>query len=71
MATYLRVTVRREIVLTEMDATMPHSHEKDRKKLMAKPSVMYSGKELWSDIAKYKGYRLRVKTLYGSIQDPD
>jgi len=61
----------REIVVTEMDATMLHSQEKDRKKLMVKLGVMYSGKELESDTAKYKRYRLKEKTLYGGIEDPD
>jgi len=36
----------REIVVTEMDATMLHSQEKDRKRLTVKLGVMYSGKEL-------------------------
>lgn len=61
----------REIVVTEMDATMLHSQEKDRKKLTVKLGVMYSGKELESDTAKYKRYRLKEKTLYAGIEDPD
>ena len=61
----------REIVVTEMDATMLHSQEKDRKKLTVKLGVMYSGKELESETAKYKRYRLKEKTLYGGIEDPD
>jgi len=61
----------REIVITEMDATMLHSQEKDRKKLTVKLGVMYSGKELESETAKYKRYRLKEKTLYGGIEDPD
>jgi len=61
----------RDIVVTEMDATMLHSQEKDRKKLTVKLGIMYSGKELESETAKYKRYRLREKTLYGGIEDPD
>mgnify|MGYP001041901248 CR=1 FL=1 len=61
----------REIVVTEMDATMLHSQEKDRKKLTVKLGVMYSGKELESETAKYKRYRLKEKTLYGGIEEPD
>ena len=61
----------REIVITEMDATMLHSQEKERKKLTVKLGVMYSGKELESETAKYKRYRLKEKTLYGGIEDPD
>ena len=61
----------REIVVTEMDATMLHSQEKDRKKLAVKLGVMYSGKELESETAKYKRYRLKEKTLYGGVEDPD
>jgi hypothetical protein len=61
----------REIVITEMDATMLHSQEKDRKKLTVKLGVMYSGKELESETAKYKRYRLKEKTLYGGVEDPD
>ena len=60
----------REIVITEMDATMLHSQEKDRKKLTVKLGVMYSGKELESETAKYKRYRLKEKTLYGGVEDP-
>ena len=54
-----------------MDATMLHSQEKDRKKLTVKLGVMYSGKELESETAKYKRYRLKEKTLYGGIEEPD
>jgi hypothetical protein len=61
----------REIVITEMDATMLHSQEKDRKKLTVKLGVMYSGKELESETAKYKRYRLKEKTLYGGVEGPD
>jgi len=61
----------REIVVTEMDATMLHSQEKDRKKLAVKLGIMYSGKELESETAKYKRYRLKEKTLYGGVEDPD
>jgi hypothetical protein len=61
----------REIVVTEMDATMLHSQEKGRKKLAVKLGVMYSGKELESETAKYKRYRLAEKTLYGGIEEPD
>jgi hypothetical protein len=60
----------KEIVVTEMDATMLHSQEKDRKKLAVKLGVMYSGKELESETAKYKRYRLKEKTLYGGIENP-
>jgi hypothetical protein len=67
----LRATVKRGIVITEMDATMLHSQEKDRKKLAVKLGVMYSGKELESETAKYKRYRLKEKTLYGGIENPD
>jgi len=61
----------KEIVVTEMDATMLHSQEKGRKKLAVKLGVMYSGKELESETAKYKRYRLTGKTLYGGIEDPE
>ncbi len=61
----------KEIVVTEMDATMLHSQEKGRKKLTVKLGVMYSGKELESETAKYKRYRLTDKTLYGGIEEPE
>ena len=61
----------REIVVTEMDATMLHSQEKDCKKLPVKLGVMYSGKELESQTAKYKRYRLSEKTLYGGIEETE
>jgi hypothetical protein len=61
----------REIVVTEMDATMLHSQEKGREKLAVKLGVMYSGKELESETAKHKRYRLTEKTLYGGIEEPD
>jgi hypothetical protein len=61
----------KEIVVTEMDATMLHSQERGREKLAVKLGVMYSGKELESETAKYKRYRLKEKTLYGGIEDSD
>jgi hypothetical protein len=61
----------KEIIVTEMDATMVHSQEKGRKKLMVKLGVMYSGKELESERAKYKRYRLTGKTLYGGIEEAE
>ena len=60
----------KEIVVTEMDATMLHSQEKGREKLAVKLGVMYSGKQLESETAKYKRYRLTEKTLYGGIEKP-
>ena len=61
----------KEIVVTEMDATLLHSQEKGRKKLSVKLGVMYSGKELESETAKYKRYRLIEKALYGGIEEPE
>jgi len=61
----------KEIVVTEMDATMLHSQEKGQKKLTVKLGVMYSGKELQSETAKYKRYRLTDKTLYGGIEESE
>ena len=61
----------KEIVVTEMDATMLHSQEKGREKLTVKLGVMYSGKELESGTAKYKRYRLSEKTLYSGIEDTE
>jgi hypothetical protein len=61
----------KEIVVTEMDATMLYSQERGRKKLAVKLGVMYSGKELESETAKYKRYRLTDKTLYGGIEEPE
>jgi len=61
----------KEIVVTEMDATMLHSQEKGREKLTVKLGVMYSGKQLESETAKYKRYRLSEKTLYGGIEETE
>ena len=61
----------KEIVVTEIDATMLHSQEKGRKKLTVKLGVMYSGKELESETAKYKRYRLAEKALYGGIEETE
>jgi hypothetical protein len=61
----------KEIVVTEMDATMLHSQEKGRKKLTVKLGVMYSGKVVESKTAKHKRYRLREKTLYGGIEETE
>jgi hypothetical protein len=61
----------REIVVTEMDATMLHPQGKGRQKLAVKLGVMYSGKELESETAKYKRYRLCEKTLYGGIEETE
>ena len=59
----------KEIVVTELDATMIHSHKGKGKNIAVKLGIMYSGKELESDSAKYKRYRLKEKTLYGGIED--
>ena len=59
----------KEIVVTEMDATMIHSQEGNGKNMAVKLGIMYSGKELESETAKYKRYRLKDKTLYGGIED--
>lgn len=61
----------KDIVVTEMDATMRHSQERGRKKLTVKLGIMYSGKQLESETAKYKRYRLSEKTLYGSIEESE
>lgn len=42
-----------------MDATKVDSQEKRRKKLTVKLAVMYSGKELESEAAKYKRYQIK------------
>jgi hypothetical protein len=59
----------KEIVVTEMDATMVHSQEGKGKNISVKLGIMYSGKELESETAKYKRYRLKDKTLYGGIEE--
>jgi len=59
----------KEIVVTEMDATMIHSQEGKGKNMAVKLGIMYSGKELESETAKYKRYLLKDKTLYGGIED--
>ena len=61
----------KEIVVTKMDATILHAQEKGWKQLSVKLGVMYSGKELESETAKYKRYRLTEKTLHGGIEEPD
>jgi hypothetical protein len=61
----------REIVVTEIDATMVHSQEKGRKDLTVKLGVMYSGKELESERAKHKRYRLAEKAVYGAIEEAE
>ena len=62
---------QREIVVLEVDGTMLHSQEKGEDDFEAKLGIMYSGKELESEIAKYKRYRLSEKTLYGGIEEPE
>jgi len=59
----------KEIVVTEVDATMVHSQGDKGKNIVVKLGIMYSGKELESETAKYKRYRLKDKTLYGGIED--
>jgi hypothetical protein len=61
----------KEIVVNEMDATILHSQEKGWEKLTMKLSVMYSGKRLETETAKYKRYRLSEKTLYGGIEETE
>ena len=59
----------KEIVVTEVDATMVHSQEGKGKNMAVKLGIMYSGKELESETAKYKRYRLKDKALYGGIEE--
>ena len=59
----------KEIVITEVDATMVHSQEGKGKNIVVKLGIMYSGKELESETAKYKRYRLKEKALYGGIEE--
>ena len=59
----------KEIVVTELDATMIHSQEGKGKNIAMKLGVMYSGKELESETARNKRYRLKDKTLYGGIEE--
>jgi len=59
----------KEIVVTELDATMIHSQEGKGKNIAVKLGVMYSGKELESETAKNKRYRLKEKALYGGIEE--
>jgi hypothetical protein len=59
----------KEIVVTELDATMIHSQEGKGKNIAVKLGVMYSGKELESKTAKNKRYRLKDKALYGGIEE--
>jgi hypothetical protein len=59
----------KEIVVTELDATMIHSQEGKGKKIAMKLGIIYSGKGLESETAKYKRYRLKDKALYGSTEE--
>ena len=61
----------REIVVSELDVTMVHFQEKGKRSIVVKLGVMYSGKELESDKAKHKRYRLQEKTLYGGIEEAE
>lgn len=59
----------KEIVVTEVDATMIHSQEGKGRNIAVKLGIMYSGKELESETAKYKRYWLKDKALYGGIEE--
>lgn len=61
----------REFVFTELDATMVHSQEEEGKDIVVKLGVMYSGKELESQTAQHKRYRLKEKVVYGGIEEPE
>lgn len=50
---------------------MLHSQEKGHKKFSVKLSVIYSGKELKSEMAKYKRYRLIKNAPLGRIEEVD
>ena len=54
---------------TKLDATMIHSQEGKGKNIDIKLGVMYSGKELESETAKNKHYRLKDKALYGGVEE--
>lgn len=61
----------REIIVVEVDGTAIPSQEKGSLWMEAKLGVMYTGKELTSPTAKHKRYRLKEKTLYGSLEEVD
>lgn len=61
----------REIVVIEVDGTLLHSQEKGEDNFEAKLGIMYSGKELESKKAKYRGYRLKEKVIYEGIEGAD
>jgi hypothetical protein len=58
---------QREIVVLEVDRTMLHSQGKGEDDFEAKLGIMYSGKELESETAKHRRYRLKEKVVYGGI----
>ena len=59
----------KEIVVTEVDATMIDSQGGKGRNMAVKLGIMYSGKELESQTAKYKRYWTKDKALYGGIEE--
>ena len=53
--------------MLEVDGTLLHSQEKGEDNFEAKLGIMYSGKELESNKAKHRRYRLKEKVIYGGI----
>jgi hypothetical protein len=56
-------------VVVEVDGTMLASQEKRGEHLEAKLGLMYTGKELESEGAKRRRYRLKEKVLYGGVEE--
>jgi len=63
----------REIVVVEVDGTMLSSQERQRiergDRFEVKLGLLYTGKELESEGAKWKRYRLKEKVLYGGVEE--
>jgi hypothetical protein len=59
----------REIVVVEADGTMLSSQEERGDRFEVKLGLMYTGKELESEGAKWKRYRLKEKVLYGGVEE--
>lgn len=60
-----------EVVVVEVDGTMLSSQEKGGERFEVKLGLLYTGKGLESEGAKWKRYGLKEKVLYGGVEEGD
>lgn len=62
---------KREIVVAEVDGRMVKAQREEEDRFEVRLGVMFSGRELESETAKHKRYRLVERVRYGGVEEAD